>query len=63
MYILWRKGIIKLFRLPYITHTYLISGMVECISVKLNRSSNCTLNSLIRGFLTCESYVFEENCR
>ena len=37
IYISWRKGITTLFRLPYRTHNYLVSGMVECISVKLDR--------------------------
>ena len=65
----WRKGIRKLFRLPYRKHDYLVSGMVECISVKLDRrlikcvhsmisSSNGTVSALIQVLLTCESSVF-----
>ena len=36
IYISWHKGVRKLFRLPYRTHNYLVSGMAENISVKLD---------------------------
>ena len=36
IYISWRKGMGELFRLPYRTPNYLVSIMVERISVKLN---------------------------
>ena len=70
----WRKVIMKLFKLPYRTHNYLVCGIVECITVKLYRrftkfvhsminSKNSTHRELIAHFLTTESSVFAENCR
>ena len=70
----WRKVIRKLFKLPYRTHNYLVCGIVECITVKLDRrlakfvhfmihSKNSTVRELIAHFLITESSVFAENCR
>ena len=72
-YVAWRKVIRKLFKLPYRTHNYLVCGIVECITVKLDRrltkfvhsminSKNNTVRELITHFLTTESSVFAENC-
>ena len=74
IYVAWRKVIRKLFKLPYRTHNYLVCGIVECITVKLDRrltkfvhsminSKNSTVRELIANFLTTESSVFAENCR
>ena len=74
IYVAWRKVIRKLFKLPYRTHNYLVCGIVECITVKLDRrltkfvhsminSKNSTVRELIAHFLTTESSVFAENCR
>ena len=74
MYLAWRKVIRKLFKLLYRTHNYLVCGIVECITVKLDRSltkfvhsminsKNSTVRELIAHFLTTESSVFAENCR
>ena len=63
-----RKVIRKLFKLPY----YLVYGIVECITVKLDRclakfvhsmitSKSSTVRELIAHFLTAESSVFAEN--
>ena len=37
MFIAWRKMMRKLFKLPNRTHNYIVCGIVECISVKLDR--------------------------
>ena len=74
IYVAWRKVIRKLFKLPYRTHNYLVCGIVECITVKLDRrltkfvhsminSKNSTVRELIAHFLTTESSVFAKNCR
>ena len=57
----WRKMMRKLFKLPNKTHNYIVCGIVECISVKLDRrlakfvysmlnSRNLTVFKLIRCF-------------
>ena len=74
IYVAWRKVIRKLFKLPYRIHNYLVCGIVECITVKLDRrltkfvhsminSKNSTVRELIVHFLKTESSVFAENCR
>ena len=74
IYVAWRKVIRKLFKFPYRTHNYLVCGIVECITVKLDRrltkfvhsminSKNSTVRELIVHVLTTESSVFAENCR
>ena len=74
IYVAWRKVIKKLFKLPYRTHNYSMCGIVECITVKLDRrltkfvhsminSKNITVRELIAHFLATESSVFAENCR
>ena len=67
--------IMKLFKLPYRTHNYMMYGIVECITVNLLgrrltkfvysliNSKNSTVRELIAHFLTTESSVFAENCR
>ena len=37
MFIAWRKIMRKLFKLPNRTHNYIVCGIVECISFKLDR--------------------------
>ena len=37
MFIAWRKIMRKLFKLPNRTHNYIVCGIVECISIKLDR--------------------------
>ena len=37
MFIAWRKILRKLFKLPNRTHNYIVCGIVECISIKLDR--------------------------
>ena len=72
MYVAWRKVIRKLFKFLYRTHNYLVCGIVECITVKLDRrltkfvhsminSKNSTVRELIAHFLTTESSLFAEN--
>ena len=74
LYVALRKVTRKLFKLPYRTHNYLVCGIVECITVKLDRrltkfehsminSKNSTVLELIAHFLTTESSVIAENCR
>ena len=74
IYVASRKVIRKLFKLLYRTHNYLVCGIVECITVMLDRrlakfvnsminSKNNTVRDLITYFLTTESSVFEENSR
>ena len=72
MFIAWRKMMRKLFKLPNIrTHNYIVCGIVECISVKLDRRLakfvysmlNCrklTVFKLIRLFLKSDSSTFAE---
>ena len=73
-YVAWRKVIRELFKFAYKTHNYLVCGIVECITVKLDRrltkfmhsminSKNSTVPELIAHFLATESLVFAENCR
>ena len=70
----WRKMMRKLFKLPNRTHTYVVCGIVECISIKLDRrlgkfvysmlnSRNLTVFKLIRWFLKSDSSTFAENVR
>ena len=74
IFIAWRKVMRKLFRLPYRTHNYIICGVVECITVKLDRrlckfihsmlnSNNMTVKELLRHFMNCDSSVIAENVR
>ena len=73
IYVAWRKVIRKLFKLPYRTYNYLVGGIVECITVKLDRrltrfvhsmiNSKNTVRELIAHYLTTEFSVFAENCR
>ena len=37
MFIAWCKMMRKLFKLPNRTHNYIVCGIVECISIKLDR--------------------------
>ena len=64
----------KLFKLPNRTHNYIVCGIVECISVKLDRRfakfvysvlncRNLTVFKLIRLFLKSDSLTFAENVR
>ena len=64
----------KLFKLPKRTHNYIVCGIVECISIKLDRrlakfvysmlnSRNLTVFKLIRLFLKSDSSTFAENVR
>ena len=49
IYVAWRKVIRKLFKLPYRTHNYLVCGIVECITVKLNRRLTKFVHSMINS--------------
>ena len=64
----------KLFNLPNRTHNYIVCGIVECISIKLDRrlakivysmlnSRKLTVFKLIRLFLKRDSSTFAENVR
>ena len=64
----------KLFKLPNRTHNYIVCGIEECISVKLDRrlakfvysmlnSRNLTVFKLIRLFLKSDSSTFAKNVR
>ena len=72
MFIAWRKIMRKLFKLPNRTHNYIVCGIIECISIKLDRrlakfvysmlnSRNLTVFKLIRLFLQSDSSTFAEN--
>ena len=37
MFIAWRKIMRQLFKLPNRTHNYIVCGIIECISIKLDR--------------------------
>ena len=74
MFIAWRKIMRKLFKLPNRTHNYIVCGIIECISIKLDRrlakfvysmlnSRNLTVFKLIRLFLQSDSSTFAENVR
>ena len=74
MCIAWRKNLRKLFKLPNRTHNYILCGIVECISIKLDRrlakfvyvmlnSRNLTVFKLIRLYLQSDSWNFAENVR
>ena len=69
MFIAWRKMMRKLFNLPNRTHNYIVCGIVECISIKLDRrlskfvysmlnSRNLTVFKRIRLFLKSDSSTF-----
>ena len=64
----------KFFKLPNKTYNYIVRGIVECISIKLDRrlakfvysmlnSRNLTVFKLIRLFLQSDSSAFAENVR
>ena len=54
----------KLFKLPNRTHNYIVCGIVECISVKLDRRlAKFVYSKLIRLFLKSDSSTFAENVR
>ena len=64
----------KLFKLPSRTHNYIICGITECISIKLDRrlakfifsminSENNTVKSMTHFFLGIESSTLAENYR
>ena len=72
MFIACRKMMRKLFTLPNRTHNYNVCGIVQCISIKLDRrlakfvysmlnSRNLTVFKLIRLFLESDSSTFAEN--
>ena len=74
MFIAWRKIMRKLFKLPNRTHNYIVCGIIEFISIKLDRrlakfvysmlnSRNLTVFKLIRLFLQSDSSTFAENVR
>ena len=64
MFIAWRKMMRKLFKLPNRTHNYILCGIVECISVKLDRRlAKFVYSKLIRLFLKSDSSTFAENVR
>ena len=49
IYVAWRKVIRKLFKLPYRTHNYLVCGIVECITVKLDRCLTKFVHSMMNN--------------
>ena len=64
----------KLFKLPNRTHNYIVCGIVECISIELDRrlakfvysmlnNRNLTVFKLIRLLLKSDSPTFAENVR
>ena len=70
----WRKTMRKLFRLPYRTHNYIVSGITEDISIKLHRratkfmysmihSDNDTVKLMTSYFLSTESSFLAESFR
>ena len=74
MLIAWRKMMGKLFKLPNRTHNYIVCGIVECISIKLDwrlakfvysmlKSRNLTVFKFIHLFLKSDSSTFVENVR
>ena len=74
MFLAWRKMMKKLFKLLNRTHNSIVCGIIECISVKLDRrlakfvysmltSRNLTVFKLIRLFLNSDSSAFAENVR
>ena len=45
MCIAWREMMRKLFKLAYRAHSYIVCGIVECISIKLERRlAKCILH-------------------
>ena len=73
MFIAWRKMTRKLFKLPSGTPNYIVCGIIECISVKLDslfakciysmlNSKNLTVFKLIRLYLKKYSINFCWKC-
>ena len=60
MFIDWRKMMRKLFKLPNRTHNYIVCGIVECISIKLDRRLAKFVYSMLNsGNLT----ILKELCK